>query len=1170
MADITASPEDNEVNKIVSNPTLDPEQHNTLVSPGSPVLSNNFNNLTRKLGNKIFKRKSRVKLSERFNGQSTVEPLEEQIRKFHEENPTFSQSNNLAVCLERIEAIEHNRQQWYNIMVNNKQNDGCFKKPPPTTCSSSHTHISDFFDSNNMVIQNYDKLDTSLPPVKLPALSSFQTATGKTLQISDNDIKKQALIFQDIHQSSISRNMYKVKRHNSLKTLDTGQKAENSTAKNFNPCRVGDRDDINTSEESKIGRITTIAGCAELGVLKDAKCSFPTTNGDAEAFSKNTSISLTQEISKSGISDTQMLSVVNDYSINQISLNIDNSNHPKLFNKNISISLSQQIGELGVSNAQMISVIDDCLNKCSQSKYEEQSIFLGFSKKDIEEYNRYAYKLNNVLRRITNINNNNNIENDISRKRPLEVDKIPFSKKIKPNPFPDDNPSNLTGDFGGFASASGKQINITSKALKKGSHIFDGINQDLGNIGTGKFVEHANIDSYKNLKLVPKSQQQCTGLEIRANSFSEKQVLNAQRLEVATSKVVQKTDAAYKSNMDNSLINISSCKANNENAHPGFATASGKLLIVHEKSKMKAKQIFGDILDSSLDDSIVKMTSKSKLKLLNDAINKAELFSKIDITEIPTSSKESKKDLGSFQNVPKGKVGFINASGKAFQVSKSSLDKAKQMFGEFHDIEPESASRLASKNKFKLLDEAIRKAEVNMGLPPSSVDDDFQKKKIKNRPFALSKLQHRSPLQSTLPKQQITEHYTVNTPKKEDVVLIKGKRKLGISSCKQIRISPQNLKKAKLLFDQEVHSISPIKPIELNIEQRYSTPERPRDSVSIADEKYCSTPLQKNNTSKNLAVTITPARSILEECPKLSPTTFFTFGAPTKGNMSDWLQKYHEERKLIEERLEKIKERETALSRLHQGEMDDKRRCSGVLYQKKRLNNRLNLKFLCDKASNYEGEKQELFFVSPENAADFHFKCDTVSKTEDGATIIPNVEDLVGVSEIQLGLENMPGVEARLIPRDWIKNHYRWIVWKLASYERKYPNKCKSILSIENVVQQLKYRYDREIDKVERSALRRILERDDAPQKRMVLCVSAIRRKGLSKYELDLTDGWYAVRTVIDEPLSAQVHGKIQIGTKLITSGAELLNCDGCHPLEFGGTKRQKRREHKNGRMKYP
>ena len=43
---------------------------------------------------------------------------------------------------------------------------------------------------------------------------------------------------------------------------------------------------------------------------------------------------------------------------------------------------------------------------------------------------------------------------------------------------------------------------------------------------------------------------------------------------------------------------------------------------------------------------------------------------------------------------------------------------------------------------------------------------------------------------------------------------------------------------------------------------------------------------------------------------------------------------------------------------------------------------------------------------------------------------------------------------------------------------------------------QLKYRYDREIDNSQRSALKKILERDDAPSRHIVLCVSGIHETG--------------------------------------------------------------------------
>ncbi|KAI3788693.1 hypothetical protein L2E82_01466 [Cichorium intybus] len=46
------------------------------------------------------------------------------------------------------------------------------------------------------------------------------------------------------------------------------------------------------------------------------------------------------------------------------------------------------------------------------------------------------------------------------------------------------------------------------------------------------------------------------------------------------------------------------------------------------------------------------------------------------------------------------------------------------------------------------------------------------------------------------------------------------------------------------------------------------------------------------------------------------------------------------------------------------------------------------------------------------------------------------------------------------ISKEWITNHYRWIVWKLACYERCYPAKFSGkLLTASNVLEELKYRY---------------------------------------------------------------------------------------------------------------
>lgn len=49
-----------------------------------------------------------------------------------------------------------------------------------------------------------------------------------------------------------------------------------------------------------------------------------------------------------------------------------------------------------------------------------------------------------------------------------------------------------------------------------------------------------------------------------------------------------------------------------------------------------------------------------------------------------------------------------------------------------------------------------------------------------------------------------------------------------------------------------------------------------------------------------------------------------------------------------------------------------------------------------------------------------------------------------------------------------------------------------------------------------------------------------------------LTDGWYSIQASIDQAMMKHIiSGKIKEGTKLLTYGSELLNCDqGCSPLK--------------------
>ncbi|KAK6295574.1 hypothetical protein J4Q44_G00332870 [Coregonus suidteri] len=227
--------------------------------------------------------------------------------------------------------------------------------------------------------------------------------------------------------------------------------------------------------------------------------------------------------------------------------------------------------------------------------------------------------------------------------------------------------------------------------------------------------------------------------------------------------------------------------------------------------------------------------------------------------------------------------------------------------------------------------------------------------------------------------------------------------------------------------------------------------------------------------------------------------------------------------------------------------------------------------------------------ISSESAEAFRFVCRHFFRPEafvegrvqlaDGGWLIPHNDGTAGKQEFHRALCDSPGVDPKLITEDWVFNHYRWVVWKRACMERAFPEVMGSLcLTPEQVLLQLKYRYDLEVDHSRRSALRKIMERDDSAVKTMVLCVCGVVTKGHnptrqtwsetktktpgsatgSKAEpspvglIWLTDGWYAIKAQLDVPLTTMLHrGRLAIGGKVLVHGAKLVGSqDACSPLE--------------------
>ncbi|KAG9119159.1 hypothetical protein FRC07_005976 [Ceratobasidium sp. 392] len=145
-----------------------------------------------------------------------------------------------------------------------------------------------------------------------------------------------------------------------------------------------------------------------------------------------------------------------------------------------------------------------------------------------------------------------------------------------------------------------------------------------------------------------------------------------------------------------------------------------------------------------------------------------------------------------------------------------------------------------------------------------------------------------------------------------------------------------------------------------------------------------------------------------------------------------------------------------------------------------------------------------------------------------------------------------------LATKEWAKNHWGQIVWKLAGMASTGAEGVKGKWSWEEVSRQMLYRYEREINRAERPAVRLIQEHDASPAQAMVLCVSDIQLHDNDEAEIELTDGWYRIRTVSDKTLArAAKKGKLAVGRKIAleggTEGKEVLKAYQSSALKIGG-----------------
>ncbi|KAJ2805070.1 Breast cancer 2, early onset [Coemansia helicoidea] len=142
------------------------------------------------------------------------------------------------------------------------------------------------------------------------------------------------------------------------------------------------------------------------------------------------------------------------------------------------------------------------------------------------------------------------------------------------------------------------------------------------------------------------------------------------------------------------------------------------------------------------------------------------------------------------------------------------------------------------------------------------------------------------------------------------------------------------------------------------------------------------------------------------------------------------------------------------------------------------------------------------------------------------------------------------GCVAEAVSAAWVRNHFRWIVWSSAGLARRFPARWREFWSAERVLELLQGRYRREYECGERSALRRILEADAAPQRLMVLCIASVAGAG-ADVRVEVTDGWYGMQACADAVLARAIgEGRLRVGDKIACAGLGVRGVgDGVAPL---------------------
>ncbi|XP_050066997.1 breast cancer type 2 susceptibility protein-like isoform X24 [Aphis gossypii] len=702
--------------------------------------------------------------------------------------------------------------------------------------------------------------------------------------------------------------------------------------------------------------------------------------------------------------------------------------------------------------------------------------------------------------------------------------------------------STKTNTCKGFSTAGGKSIKISDTALQKVQTLLKDELTESSTVTKGTTSSKTNIC---------KGFSTAGGKSIKISDTALQKVQTLLKDELTESSTVPKGTTSTKTN---------TCK--------GFSTAGGKSIKISDTALQKAQTLLKDELTES--STVTKGTTSSKtntckgfstaggksIKISDTALQKAQTLLKDELTE---SSTVTKGTTSSKTNTCKG---FSTAGGKSIKISDTALQKAQTLL---KDELTESST--------------VPKSTTSTKTNTCKGFSTAGGKSIKISDTALQKAQ-------TLLKDELTESSTV--PKGTTSTKTNICKGFSTAGGKSIKISDTALQKVQTLLKDELTESSTVTKDTTSSKTKIFNQLLNAEDKSI---KKLDMLLQKDQVTykddKQLFDSSLKTIDIPNDCNNLNRASKSINNLKTKSNCFEILK--HEEENTFEDDLSLINtvekfERDQIVckpvlrnkrpgSPINKYEIDykikktvhnerweiDELNISFNDYLSKKLYGpKVSLPEVVDwnlpkmsttKQFPENGIAKELIKLGIDNATNLKLYWEKNYKLSDGhKNKMYNFQDI----KYFFLLHNF--VDGKLIPNRWIENHFRFIVWKLAATEIFFPDQFgNKLLTAKNIIHQLLYRYYREIEKCQRSALKKILEKDEATSKRIVLCVSKVNKTNLAEtYTIELTDGWYSVQGIIDYEMNMLLHkGIVKVGTKLIVYNAELIGAgEGIDPLD--------------------